>query len=89
MNAEELLAAFETLADAPNGIVQIRGLVLELAVRGLLVPQNPEEEPARALLERIEAEKDRLLRDKLIPKPRSVPKIAPHDSSVEVPQGWA
>lgn len=43
MTPHDLLANFETLADAPNGIQRLRELVLELAVRGKLVEQNAEE----------------------------------------------
>lgn len=43
MTPPELLAAFETLADAPDGVERLRELVLQMAVRGKLVPQNPAE----------------------------------------------
>ena len=42
------------IADAPDGIRKLRGLILELAVRGKLVPQDAKDEPAEALLERID-----------------------------------
>ena len=45
------------------GIKKLRELILELAVRGKLVPQNPEDEPASNLLERIEAEKALLVKE--------------------------
>lgn len=45
------------LAAAPDGIQKLRGLILELAVRGKLVPQDPNDEPASVLLERIRAER--------------------------------
>lgn len=48
------------LATAPNGIQKIRGLILELAVRGKLVPQDPNDEPAGELLVRIAEERARL-----------------------------
>lgn len=49
------------LADAPNGIKKLRELILELAVRGKLVPQDPSDEPASELLKRIAEEKSRLI----------------------------
>ncbi|MDO9616221.1 MAG: restriction endonuclease subunit S [Pseudomonas sp.] len=49
------------LAGAPNGIKKLRELILELAVRGKLVPQDPSDEPASELLKRIAEEKSRLL----------------------------
>lgn len=45
------------LAGAPNGIKKLRELILELAVRGKLVPQDPSDEPASELLKRIAVEK--------------------------------
>ncbi|EPN6727935.1 restriction endonuclease subunit S [Pseudomonas putida] len=45
------------LAGAPNGIKKLRELILELAVRGKLVPQDPSDEPASELLKRIAKEK--------------------------------
>jgi len=48
------------------GIKKLRELILELAVRGKLVPQDPIDEPASVLLERIAAEKARLIKDKKI-----------------------
>ena len=48
------------------GIKKLRQLILELAVRGKLVPQDPNDEPASKLLERIAAEKEQLIKDKKI-----------------------
>ena len=52
------------LAAAPDGIQKLRGLILELAVRGKLVPQDPDDEPASELLKRIAQERARLEGDK-------------------------
>lgn len=46
MNAERLLSHYETIADAPDAIPQLRHFMLELAVRGKLVPQDPRDKPA-------------------------------------------
>lgn len=43
---------------------QIRQKILDLAIRGELVPQDPTDEPASVLLERIRAEKEQLIKDK-------------------------
>lgn len=55
MTPAELIAAFETLAEAPDGVVQLRELVLQLAVRGLLVEQSAADRSADVLVERIMA----------------------------------
>jgi type I restriction enzyme, S subunit len=50
MNADRLLAHYKRIAEAPDAIARLRRFVLDLAVRGKLVPQDPEDEPAEALL---------------------------------------
>jgi type I restriction enzyme, S subunit len=69
------------------GIKKLRELILELAVRGKLVPQDPNDEPASVLLERITAEKTQLVKDKKIKKPKKLPDIS-DEGSFELPQGW-
>ncbi|TAV12589.1 type I restriction endonuclease subunit S [Rhizobium leguminosarum] len=61
MNAERLLQHYEQIADASDAIARLRRFILDLAVRGKLVPQNPADEPASELLKRIAAEKARLV----------------------------
>ncbi len=53
MNAKQLVAHFERMTDAPDAVPRLRQLVLELAVRGKLVPQDQRDEPAEKLLNRI------------------------------------
>ena len=62
MNAERLLALYDRVADAPDAVGRLRRFVLDLAVRGKLVEQNPADEPAAELLKRIAAEKARMVR---------------------------
>ena len=62
MTPGEFIAAFDVIAEAPGGIERLRELVLQLAVRGKLVPQDEGEESASELLRRIEDEKFRLFR---------------------------
>jgi type I restriction enzyme, S subunit len=53
MNADRLLALFERISEAPDAIPRLRRFILDLAVRGKLVEQDPEDEPAEEQLERI------------------------------------
>ena len=53
------------------GVKKLRELILELAVRGLLVPQDAGDEPASVLLERIAAKKAELVEAKTIKKQKS------------------
>ena len=73
---------------SPYGIQKLRELILELAVRGKLVPQDPNDEPAKVLLKRIAAEKERLLKEGLIKKQRPVPEIVEGDIRFAPPVGW-
>ncbi|WP_270804186.1 restriction endonuclease subunit S [Aeromonas sp. QDB02] len=71
-----------------TGIKKLRELILELAVRGKLVPQDPSDEPAPVLLERIAAEKTRLVKEGKIKKPKALPEIGEDDKPFELPDGW-
>ena len=50
MNADRLLAHYEQIADAPDAIAHLRRFILDLAVRGRLVEQDPNDEPASIFL---------------------------------------
>ncbi|HGT3362941.1 TPA: restriction endonuclease subunit S [Pseudomonas aeruginosa] len=76
------------LAGAPNGIKKLRELILELAVRGKLVPQDPSDEPASELLKRIAEEKARLVAEGKIKKAKATyEELA--EVSYEIPSSWA
>jgi type I restriction enzyme S subunit len=71
-----------------TGIKKLRGLILELAIRGKLVPQNPNDEPASALLEKIADEKAQLIKDKVIKKTKALPEITDEEKQFELPDSW-
>ncbi|MEH8207315.1 restriction endonuclease subunit S [Aeromonas veronii] len=71
-----------------TGIKKLRELILELAVRGKLVPQDPSDEPASVLLERIAAEKAQLVKEGKIKKPKALPEFGWEDKPFELPEGW-
>ncbi|WP_372929972.1 restriction endonuclease subunit S [Shewanella putrefaciens] len=71
-----------------TGIKKLRELILELAVRGKLVPQDPSDEPASVLLERIAVEKARLVKEKKIKKEKPLPAINEDEKPFELPKGW-
>ncbi|WP_258293868.1 restriction endonuclease subunit S [Shewanella sp. BC20] len=71
-----------------TGIKKLRELILELAVRGKLVPQDPSDEPAFVLLERIAAEKALLVKEKKIKKSKALPEIGEEEKLFELPDGW-
>ena len=65
MNADRLLGHYEQIADAPDAVQRLRRFILDLAVRGKLVEQDPNDEPAAELLKRIGVEKARLVKAEL------------------------
>ena len=76
------------LATAPDGVQKLRGLILELAVRGKLVPQDPSDEPASELLKRIAKERARLEPQGKIKKSKPQPPVREDEQPFEVPQSW-
>ncbi|MBS6059644.1 MAG: restriction endonuclease subunit S [Pantoea sp.] len=70
------------------GIKKLRELILELAVRGKLVPQDPNDEPASELLKQIAKERDELVKRKVIRKPKKLEKITNTKIPFELPNGW-
>lgn len=70
------------------GIKKLRELILELAVRGKLVPQDPNDEPASELLKRIAAEKAELVKQGKIKKQKPLPEISEDERPFELPEGW-
>ncbi len=87
MKVETFFDNFDMLADVPNGVQKLRELILQLAVRGKLVAQDEEDEPAAVLLEKIKAERELLIKDKK-KKLNSMPPIEVNDISYDLPDGW-
>ena len=72
---------------------KLRQKILDLAIHGKLVPQDPSDEPASVLLERIRTEKERLIKEGKIKRSRKTAKTSdtphyPQDVPFEVPEGW-
>ena len=72
---------------------KLRQKILDLAIHGKLVPQDPNDEPASVLLERIRTEKERLISEGKIKRSRKSAKTTdtphyPQDVPFEVPEGW-
>ena len=69
---------------------KLRQKILDLAIRGKLVPQDPNDEPASVLLERIQAEKERLIKEGKIKRSKKSASDTPRYENVpfEVPESW-
>ena len=66
----------------------LRQSILQQAVEGKLCEQNPDDEPACVLLEKIKAEKEKLIEEKKIKKQKDLPPITEEENTFELPQGW-
>jgi type I restriction enzyme S subunit len=77
----------DLIAAAPAGIQKLRGLILELAVRGKLVPQDPSEEPASELLKRIAQERARLEAAGICKKSKPTSVVA-DEWPFDLSEGW-
>lgn len=72
-----------------TGIKKLRELILELAVRGKLVKQDPSDEPASVLLERVAEEKARLVKEGKVKKSQAIPTAVGSADIHDAPKGWA
>lgn len=88
MNQEVFFEKFESFVDAPGGLEKIQQMLLELAVLGKLVPQDPTDEPASILLNKIVKVKAALVRDGLIPKQSELPTINEDTLPFKIPNNW-
>lgn len=79
---------FDLAFAAPDGIKKLRELVLTLAMQGKLVPQDPNDQPASELLEEIEAEKKRLVKEGKIKQSKPLPEIKLEEVPYNLPDGW-
>ncbi|PWV75311.1 restriction endonuclease subunit S [Halomonas sp. A11-A] len=80
---------FDTLFTTEASIDKLKQAILQLAVMGRLVEQDPNDEPASVLLERIAEEKVRLVKEGKIRKQKPLPEIAHDEYPFEIPTGWA
>jgi len=94
-NANEFKEAWQRIADnfdilltTEQSIDQLKQTILELAVRGKLVPQDSKDEPASVLLEKIAKEKARLIKEGKIKKQGLLPEISEEEEPFDLPSGW-
>lgn len=79
---------FDTAFDAQNGIKNLRELILTLAMQGKLVPQDPDDPPARELLKKIEAETSTLVKQGEIREPKPLSPVTSEEVPYILPKGW-
>ncbi|MBY7125750.1 restriction endonuclease subunit S [Bacillus sp. 16GRE42] len=83
-----LLEQFDTIFDTPESVQKLQEFILDMAVKGKLVPQNSSNEPASALLERVKVEREKLIKEKRIRKGNEFPKITEEEKPYILPKGW-
>ena len=79
---------FSELYSVKENVTELRKAILQLAVMGKLVPQDPNDQPASELLKEIEAEKERLFKEGKIKKSKPLPKIQPNEVPYDLPKSW-
>jgi len=85
---EKIANHFDTLFTTEHSIDQLKQTILQLAVMGKLVPQDPNDEPTSVLLGKITVEKKRLVKEKKIKKQNILPEITDDEKKFELPNGW-
>ena len=95
----QLLHKLDKMKSISDGLLQtiqqqqkyaemLRQSVLQQAVEGKLCEQDPNDEPASVLLEKIKAEKERLIAEKKIKKQKPLPPISEEEKPFALPKGW-
>lgn len=79
---------FDTLFTTETSIDQLKQTILQLAVMGKLVPQDPNDEPASVLLKRIQAEKAKLIAEGKLKKDKPLARIEDEEKPFELPNNW-
>ena len=88
MNAERLLQLYDRVSEAPDSIPRLRRFILDLAVLGKLIEQDPEDEPASELVKRLPEEQLRLFQSGKIKKPVSK-EVQSLTSLKDAPSNWS
>ena len=79
---------FSELYSVPENVGELKKAILQLAVMGKLVPQDPKEQPASELLKEIEEEKKRLVKEGKIKKQEPIESIKTEEIPYKLPNGW-
>lgn len=87
-NWQRIATHFDLLLDRPEAVDALEQTILQLAVRGLLVPQDPTDEPASVLLQKIRTEKDHLIAHGKIKRDKPLPPITDEVKPFELPHMW-
>lgn len=87
-NWQRIYAHFDVLFTTEASTDALKQTLLQLAVMGKLVPQDPNDEPASELLKRIQAEKAKLIAEGKLKKEKPLAQISEDEKPFELPRGW-
>lgn len=87
-NWQRIYSHFDVLFNTEASIDALKQIVLQLAVMGKLVPQDPNDEPASELLRHIQAEKDKLIADGKVNKKPLSSTLKTHKPPSDLPKNW-
>jgi type I restriction enzyme S subunit len=87
-NWQRIATHFDVLLDRPEALDTLEQTILQLAVRGLLVPQDPTDEPASVLLQKIRTEKDHLIAQGKSNRGKPSSSIPEKEKKFQLPQSW-
>jgi type I restriction enzyme S subunit len=79
---------FAELYSVKENVAELRKTILQLAVMGKLVPQDPNDQPASELLKEIAAEKARLIKAGKLKPQKPLPPIKPEEIPCQIPASW-
>ncbi len=88
MQTDLLFERFDDLLTSPDDVAHLEAAILQLAVRGKLVLHDSSDEPATKLLERVQAEKEHLVLEGEIRKPKAVSLIEDNQVPYKLPNSW-
>jgi len=88
MDADKLLANFNLVIAAPGGVARVREMILQLAVRGLLVPQDSKDAHASLMIEEIKLEMERMIEAGEIRAKKPLSALESSEFPFEPPPGW-
>ncbi|MDQ0340523.1 type I restriction enzyme S subunit [Caldalkalibacillus uzonensis] len=83
-----VLEHMDSLVHTKEDVQMLRNSILSLATRGKLVPQDPSDEPASVLLEKIQEEKERFIKEKKMRRQKALPTIKDEEIPYKIPESW-
>ncbi|MCE7585385.1 restriction endonuclease subunit S [Vibrio fluvialis] len=89
MDAQQFLAEFGHIANAPGGVARLRELILQLAIQGKLISSSGEPSKTKSLVDDIKSIKASLIADKKLPRDKPFPRVSEKEVPNERPEHWA